>query len=486
MGLRSFLGKIFGGKKAAGKSTAQPANRYENAQTGTQNRNQWALADDLSPNAAHDPDTRRELRRRSRHERDNDPHLDGLVKQLADDLIGTGPRLQLNLGPDYDDQARLIETSFATWSRVVDFASDLRIMHEARPTDGESFALLTQNPQLPNPVKLDLMVTETDQVETPGIVTTPNAISGIEFDRYGNPAFYHVLKQHPGDNAYWAPLGDYEKVAARFVVHWYRPRRARQARGVSEINSSLQVIAQARRYALATLSAAEFAASISGVLETESLPPAEGDGVSAVPVEEWAEVPFNSNTLLTLPGGVKAKPFVPANPSTGYGDFMDRSHGTAGRPLRAPLNLVTGNSSQFNFASGRLDHLPYQAMVWIERDDLRKRVIDRVFLAWVQEAQLVGLIPDGLPAVNEWQWDWHWDAFPQLDPLKETQATQLKLQLNLTTLAESCAAQGLDWREVLKQRAAERAYMRELGLVEDVQTAAQQQDTQPAGDANAD
>ena len=80
----------------------------------------------------------------------------------------------------------------------------------------------------------------------------------------------------------------------------------------------------------------------------------------------------------------------------------------------------------------------------------------------MQEAQLVGLIPDSLPAVNEWEWVWHWDAFEQLDPLKETKATELKLKLKLTTLSEACAAQGLDWREVLDQTAVEDAYKLEL------------------------
>lgn len=468
MGLLSFLGKFFGGTKKAGRDTTpRPKSRYDAATTGSQNRNHFILADDLSANAAHDPETRRVLRRRSRNERDNDPHLDGLVKQLADDLVGTGPRLQLNLGPTNDDAARLVERSFSDWCRAIDFASDLRVMHEARPTDGESFGLMVSNPVIPNPVKLDLQVVETDQVETPTFTIDPNAVSGIAFDQYGNPASYHVLKQHPGDSGYWNWVGDYDTVPARFVVHWYRPRRAKQARGVSEVSSSLQVIAQARRFALATLSQQEFAASISGVLETESLPPPDGAGVSAQPVEEWQEVPFTANTLLTLPGGVTAKGFEGVKPGTDYGQYMDRQHGTAGRPLRAPLNLVTGNSSSFNFASGRLDHLPYQSMVWIERDDLRKRVIDKVFLAWVAEAQLVGLIPDGLPAVNEWTWDWHWDAFPQLDPLKEVNAAEKRLALHLTTLSEECAAEGKDWREVLKQRAAEREYMRELGLLDE-------------------
>jgi capsid protein len=38
------------------------------------------------------------------------------------------------------------------------------------------------------------------------------------------------------------------------------------------------------------------------------------------------------------------------------------------------------------------------------------------------------------------------------------------MAINVTTLADECAAQGADWEEVLEQRARENAKMKELGL----------------------
>jgi capsid protein len=51
-----------------------------------------------------------------------------------------------------------------------------------------------------------------------------------------------------------------------------------------------------------------------------------------------------------------------------------------------------------------------------------------------------------------------------IDPVKETKASKIRLEIGLSTLEDECATQGLDWEEVLEQRAREQAKMRELGL----------------------
>ncbi len=40
------------------------------------------------------------------------------------------------------------------------------------------------------------------------------------------------------------------------------------------------------------------------------------------------------------------------------------------------------------------------------------------------------------------------------------------MEIGLSTLEEECASQGLDWEEVLEQRAREKNKMKELGLTE--------------------
>lgn len=51
-----------------------------------------------------------------------------------------------------------------------------------------------------------------------------------------------------------------------------------------------------------------------------------------------------------------------------------------------------------------------------------------------------------------------------VDPVKEAQACQIRMDIRLSTLEAECAGQGLDWEEVLEQRVREKAKLAELGL----------------------
>jgi capsid protein len=64
-------------------------------------------------------------------------------------------------------------------------------------------------------------------------------------------------------------------VPARLVLHWFTPDRFGQLRGIPEITPALPLFAQLRRYTLATLTAAEIAAMLAGVMQT-NLPPGRG------------------------------------------------------------------------------------------------------------------------------------------------------------------------------------------------------------------
>jgi capsid protein len=51
-----------------------------------------------------------------------------------------------------------------------------------------------------------------------------------------------------------------------------------------------------------------------------------------------------------------------------------------------------------------------------------------------------------------------------VDPAKEARAQETRLKNHTTTLAHEYARQGKDWESELRQRAREKALMRELGL----------------------
>ena len=71
--------------------------RYDAATTTDENRRHWASADGLSADVANSPQIRRTLRNRSRYEVANNSYARGIVLTLANDLVGTGPRLRAGL-----------------------------------------------------------------------------------------------------------------------------------------------------------------------------------------------------------------------------------------------------------------------------------------------------------------------------------------------------------------------------------------------------
>lgn len=435
--------------------------RYDAARTGDDNRKHWAEADAYGPVRANSPEVRRTLRNRARYERANNSYLCGLVQTLAHDAVGTGPRLQLSAPAAARPAARRVERAFADWVRAAHLADKLRVMYEAGVVDGESFGVALANPRLAHPVKLDLAVIEAERVAAPWAAGPGgDPADGIEFDAHGNPVRYTVLNTHPGES--YARPGESENYPASRVVHWFRPDRPGQVRGVSRLAPALTLAPMLRRYTRAVLTAAELAAVLAGVMKTDA--PAADTGPD---IDSMDRVELEPGALLTLPAGWSAEQFKPEQPTSTYKEFKGEILNEMGRCLNAPFNVIAGNSSGYNYSSGRLDHQVYHRSVWIERERLRHRVLDPLFRQWLTFAgmapELDGLFA-GLPPVAEWAWDWHWDGFASIDPLKDATATETRLRLHLTTLAEECAADGKDWQEVLGQRAAEAAELARLGL----------------------
>jgi lambda family phage portal protein len=455
-----MLGNLFARQKP--QAVAVPLRvrgKFDVAESG-EDRRHWANADAFAADAALSPMVRRTMRNRARYERQNNSYLAGMSATLANDLVGTGPRLQLQFGDD--DTARMIERAFFDWSWQIDLASKLRTMREALVVDGEAFAMMITNPRMPG-VQLDLRLVESEMVATPtelmaqSITPDGSTVDGLEFDTVGNVTAYQVLNYHPGSNFRVNTL-EFQRVPASQMVHWFRPLRPGQHRGMPEVTPALKLFAQLRRYTEAVCAAAETAADFAGFLRTNS-PAAEVDEVEA-----FAEMPIEKRSMVTLPDGWTFEQLKAEQPTSTYAMFKRELIGEIGRCLGLPFNVSALDSSSYNYASGRMDHQVYATTQRIMRDDLERKLLDRVLEAWVNEATLAGYMPQGVPAFSEWDWSWQWDGKEHVDPAKEANAAETRLRNHTTTLAAEYAKQGKQWDVELRQRAAEMNLMSELGL----------------------
>lgn len=336
--------------------------RYDAAVTNDENRRHWANADNLSANAANSPLVRRLLRNRSRYEVANNSYARGIVLTLANDVIGTGPRLQMLT--DNAEANRFIEQEWMAWSKAVGLPEKLRTLRMARASDGEGFSILTSNPTLATTVQLDVRLVEAEIAALPG-----------------------------------------------------------------------------------------------GVLYTDA--PANGEADSVEPMDL---IELERGMLMTMPGGWKMSQMEAQFPTTTYGEFKREILNEIARCLNMPFAISAGNSSGYNYASGRLDHQMYFKAIRVEQAHLEAVVLDRILAAWLAEAALIeGYLPElgDEPRVAH---TWFFDGHEHVDPLKESSAQALRLANHTTTYADEYARRGLDWETQLRQRAKELSLMTELGL----------------------
>jgi lambda family phage portal protein len=468
------LGRLLGTARAEKPRAGRAVRgRYDSAATNSENSRHWANADGLSAAAANDAGVRQTLRNRSRYEAANNGYAAGIARTRADDLVGTGPTLQVPV--DDEQLAQAVEQSWAAWAKEVRLAEKLHTMDLARMVDGEAFALLVEDPSVRHAVRINLTPVEADHVCDPAGYyprVNPDAdgwLDGVRYDRFQNPVEYAVLRHHPGDD----PRGftrEYDRYRAEYVCHWFRRDRPGQLRGVPELTPSLPLFAIQRRFTLATLLAAETAANFALMLETDAPAYTDGDDPPPTPFEA---LEIERNMMTTLPAGTKAKQLAAEHPQTTYPEFKWEILAECARPVRMPVNVAAGDTSKANFSSAKIDHLGYRHGLRVDRAACEAAVIDRVYALWLDLAVLAGAVPPdaaGLPH------KWYWPGWVSWDKSEALQDAQM-LASGTTTRAELLAEWGLDWRDVLRQLGKEKQLMDELGLSPEPE-----QPEPPAGD----
>ena len=449
---------------------------FDNAQTTTNNARYWSLADALSADAAARPEVRYQLRIRCRYEVQNNCYARGLVDLIANDTVGNGPRLQM-LFEDEELNDR-IEYDFKRWADEVGLTRDLILMRKERCQNGEAFCILSYNPKLDNPVKLNLLTIEADRVaaEYENILDDTD-VDGIKYDKYGNPVSYRVLKYHPNELNVGYGLDAFQ-VDADHMLHTFVRLRSGQHRGIPELTPALEQFAQLRRYSLAELSAAETMADLAGVLYTDA--PAGGEAALVDPLET---IPFERNMLMSLPAGWKIGSPDSKHPTSNHQSFVKVNLAEIARSVCATYGTISGDFSGFNYASGRLDNQIYQKSIIVDRTNWERDVLNRVFKAWIREWCLVNMVelPSDAPHT------WFWDGFLHVDPTKQANATKTELETMATTLPDVYAAKGQDYRIAFKKIASTIKMCKELGIpIELLYPALAKKDEAPADEPSDD
>lgn len=410
-------------------------------------------------------DSLQKARNKVRYEVRNNSYAKGIIQSFANDIVGTGPVLQLKTANEAFNTE--VERRWADWGDYSDISGrqtmadmlQLAVMQCCEA--GEAVWTFGTNPDaLRGMPALGLLMFEPDQIETPwGFINNPKVINGILVDDFGRPVEYYVLKEHPG-KANAAGLGiEYNTISAKQIIHLTKIDRPGQTRGMPWLTPAAPLFAWLRSYTQAVILAAQKAAQISAVIHSDS--PVGG----AAAAEEFETIPIEADSMLTLPQGWQMSQFKAEQPVQTYEMFKREILSEMARCICMPSNVAAADSSRHNYASGRLDWQVYFRHISVIRNWMTKRMLNRVFAMWFQEALLLpNYIGAGVERVEPSQIEWYWPGNEHVDPQKEANAQQTRLSTFTTSLAAEYARQGKDWRKELEQIALEQAFLKENGI----------------------
>lgn len=457
MGIRSAIRRLFRPRPSVRDVTEYLAKldrrinaTYDAARTSDDMAAYWANADAFDADSANSRGVRETLVRRSRYETANNGFSDGIASTYATDLVGTGPQLRMQTNSPAFNQ--LVERQWFLWCQAVKFRRKLWCMAHAKHVDGEAIAVMRRNPRVNHPVKLDLVLYETEQCQTPHLAFGERGrIDGIEFDEFGNPTFYDILPQHPGSATNYTIDQIPERVPARFVLHWFKMRRPGQHRGVPECASTLNLGACFRRGRISTLLTWEKIAKWTLFFKT-MFEPEELQGFPPL-----SSIDIADGMATNLPNSIEPYQLKAEQPGPTYEAAHKLWLNEQGRPKAMPLNKVMCNSADYNYASGRLDHQTYYSELDVDREDGNDTVLDVAFDVWFDSAIRVfgwlGGDPEVVgPAARFHTWDWPRHRVADVEA--EANANRTKLESGQIFPHRLFSDMGLDFEDECEAAAA--------------------------------
>lgn len=435
------------------------------------------------------------LRDRSRDIDRNNGVAKGGIQTITDNVVGTG--LRLSSRPDYktlgkskewaDEWSRQYESLFhAWWWTTACHAGDTMTgdqmtaqQFRAGIANGEFVALPLWIPDRGDGFATKIQTVESDRLSQPdGAMESSRFRGGIEFDQCGMPTAYHIKRTHPGDAFENSTLFGWEKIPRKTefgrlrVIHGFDPERSGQSRGKPLLTSILPQFKQIDRYTNAEIMAAVVNAMIALVVQSpmsheQVMELFEGDADAYLAARAANAVSLQAGTAISTFPGDTVQSFLPQRPASGFGQFVENIYRIIGVGLDMPYELLMKDFSKTNYSSARAAMLEAWRSFNRRRDWLGTQWADPV--SWLFLEEMVNANRIEAPGFYENRWAyqrcrWIGPGRGWVDPVKEADASVLRMNNNLSTLEQECAEQGLDWEEVLEQRAREKEKMKLLGL----------------------
>ena len=450
----------------------------------------------------------------------NDGYASGAVAIHKDNIVGN--QFRLNARPDLealgiDDEEwavnfqRIVEARFNSFGEstknwfdaqgVNDFTMLIRQAVGMFIIHGEVLGVIEWINEKRRPFATAVQVINPRRLCNPNGLSDDDRISsGIERDGYGRAIAYHVLKAHPYDfrqpvkSTTWARIEAETSWGRPQVIHVIEQLLSDQTRGISELVSVLKQMRMTRRFQDVELQQAvlqaSYAATIESDLPNHIIAEVMGANPNAPSFEDAAismlssiahhkpsrELQLDGTRIPVLHPNTKLNLQQLGQPS-GVGSTYEQSllrHIAAG--LGISYEQFSRDYTNTNYSSARASMNETYKFMQARKKIVADKTASIIYRTWLEEQIQLGHIP--LPKGKNRNWiysdpsimdalsccSWIGAARGQIDEMKETQASILRVNFGLSTMELEAAKLGLDWREMLKQRKREQNFVKELGL----------------------
>ena len=421
------------------------------------------------------------LRSRSRDLVRNHPIAGGAINTVVTNVVGSGLALQSSIDHEL---LGMSEVEAAQWqanterefklfaeskncdiTRTQNFAGLQDLAFRSALENGDSFGLLPMVSVTGSPYKTRIQLIESDRIcNENNKVDSSTLAGGIQIDKFGAPEILHVLKAHPGGmiakKQKWDKIQFFgNKTGRTNVIQLFDRRRIGQLRGVPYLAPVIEPLKQLGRYTDAELMAAVvsglFTVFVKSDAGSDSL--LSGDDVN----NKARDYELGSGSIIEGLPGDSIETIDAGRPNKEFSPFVDAILMQVGVALELPKEVLA-KVFLSSYSAARAALLDAWKFFSKRRRVLAVNFCQPVYEAWLAEAISIGRIhAPGFftdPMIRKAYCGalWHGDGPGAIDPLKEANAIDKRLSINLTSLAEEKAAyDGGDWEQTTRQRKKE-------------------------------
>lgn len=402
------------------------------------------------------------LRQRSLHAIRNHAYAKTASNTYVDNLVGVGITAKW--------KNKKLQALWDTWIKECD-ADGLDNLYGLQAlvaredfSGGESLTRRRFRPlgQRQDLVPLRLQVVPTRQLDETYNDEQSNIVAGIQFNRYGERAFYHL---NPTANSLSALFGRV-RIQAADVCHLFERWEAGQVRGIPALSAVLIRLYEIDEMQDAALVRAKTAALFGGFVTREgpaNAMPTEGNQFGEDAGEDEAGTPIErikAGALHYLDEGESIA--FPNMPDMGdnYYKWLQTELRAVAKAVGLTYEQLTGDLTGVSYSSIRAGLLEFRRRIErLQWNLMIGRWCETVARWFVEAAVMAGMIdlPDYWAHPTQYLPEWIPPKFEAVDRLKEVTADLLEMRAGLETRKDKVAQRGYNIDQVDAQLAREQA-----------------------------